>query len=178
MKTPQMFVPNKNSKSRIKQLLKAPDQPQPGERYKTEIERLERKNDQYYDFMLTDSEIQKILEKLPAKDVEGLERVVITSPLRNEQYKLFGKYEKGMKISGKYRNGRIYLFKHLNLDGRITIDLGYTTVKYNPKEFKIKNYKALLHEMGHHVGIKDFDNESEDFAEDYESKAIERFILE
>lgn len=178
MKTPQMFVPNKNSKPNIKQLLKVPDQPQLGERYKTEIERLERKNDQYYDFMLKDEEIQKILEKLPAKNVEGLERIVITSPLRNEQYKLFGKYEKGMKISGKYRNGRIYLFKHLNLGGIITIDLGYKTVKYTPDEFKIKNYKALLHEVGHHVGIKDFNNDSEDFAEDYAVKGINRLVLE
>ncbi|MDP2908473.1 MAG: hypothetical protein Q8N77_01575 [Nanoarchaeota archaeon] len=167
MKTPKMFIPEKNSEPKIEQLLEVPKLPQPEERYKTEIERITRKGYGLYDFLLTDSEILKVLEKLPARDVEGLEKVIITMPLRNEHYRLFGRYEKLNKISEGHRLGRIYLFKHLKTDGEFIIEQGYKTVKYKPEEFKIKNYRSLLHEAGHHVGIKDFDDDSEEFANDY-----------
>ncbi len=167
MKTPKIFVPEKSMDSKTEQLLDSPKLKQPDERYETEIERIVRKGDEYYGFMLSDSEIFSILERLPARDVEGLDKIIITKPLRNEHYKLCGRYEKGNRISEKYSNGKIYLFKHLKTDGKFVIELGYKTVVYTPEEFKMKNRESLLHEIGHHVGIKDFNDQSEKFAKKY-----------
>ena len=178
MKTPKLFVPEKSLDPKTKQLLDSPKLKQPDERCITAIERIVRKNDECYGFMLTDAEIFSILEKLPAGDVESLERIIITKPLRNEHYKLFGRYEKGFRISENYINGRIYLFKHLKTDGKFVIELGYKTVIYTPEEFKIKNYESLLHEVGHHVAIKDFDDKSEEFAKNYSHKMAKNIGLD
>jgi len=178
MKTPKIFIPEKTLDLKTKQLLDSPKMKQPDERYATTIERIERKNDEYYGFMLTDAEIFGVLEKLPAGDIESLERIIITSPLRNEHYKLLGKYEKGFRVSENYFNGRIYLFKHIKSDGKFVIELGYQTVVYTSEEFKIKNYESLLHEIGHHVAIKDFDDKSEEFAKNYSRKKTKELGLD
>lgn len=165
MKTPKMFIPEKDSEPKIEQLLEAPKLPQPEERYRPEIERMTRKDHQTYEFLLSDSEIFRVLEKLPARDVEGLEKIVITCPLSNEDYKKYGRYVPG----------KIYLFRHQKSNGKFEIVVGGDegTKRLTPEEFKIENYKTLLHETGHHVGIMVFDDGSEEFANGYMRKRYE-----
>lgn len=174
MKLPKTFIPGVKPDSKTNQLLKEPKIIPPEEDYNIKIERIVRKYDEDYDFLLTDSEINSVLEKLSAAHLEGLERIIIERPSKNEHFKLFGRYERGFKVDGKYLNGKVHLFKHLkNADGLFVVELGlqpdgdYETRSFVPKEFKFKNYVTLLHEIGHHVGIKYFNDESEEFARNY-----------
>lgn len=167
MKTPKIFIPEKDSEPKIEQLLEAPKLPQPEERYKTEIERITRKDHETYEFPLSNTEIQGILEKLPAGYIEDLERIVITPPSKNEDYKNYGRY---VPLPGK--KGRILLFVHEKRNGQFVVNLGHRNTNENPEkyfsfeEFKKEAYKAVIHEVGHHVGIK-HGNSSERFAEDF-----------
>lgn len=174
MKVPKTFIPEIRPDSKTNQLLKEPKIIQPEEEYNVKIERIVRKQFGDYDFLLTDSEINNVLESLPTNHLEGLERIIIETPYKNEHFKLFGRYERGFKVNRKYLNGKVHLFKHLkNTEGLFVIDLGlqtndiYEIKKFAPEEFKLKNYLALLHEIGHHVGIKSFNDESEKFAKNY-----------
>lgn len=166
MKTPKIFIPNKDLNKNINKLLVEKLVPnQCGEaEIKVRVEREEKKDHKSYEFLLSDAEIGNVLKKLPAKYLEGLEKIVITPPLNNEDYKNYGRYVPG----------GVYLFRHQKSDGKFEIVVGGNEGirKLTPEEFKIENYKTLLHEIGHHVGIKDCKNYSEDFAKDF----VERFL--
>ena len=132
------------------------------------IERIVKKSFETYEFPLSETEIEDILKKLPPKDLEGLEKVIITPPIKNEDFKRFGRYEKG----------KILLFAHQKKDENFIIELGYqVTVRLTPKDFKNRAIQAVLHETGHHVGIKNFGDSSETFANDYQSENLRKYFL-
>ncbi|MBM3199732.1 hypothetical protein FJZ53_02255 [Candidatus Woesearchaeota archaeon] len=173
MKLLKIFIPGTSLDLKTNQLLKEFKPAHSDEECKVQIERIVRKYDDDYDFLLTDSEIVRMLEKLPKAHVGGLQKIIIETPSKNEHHKLLGRYEKGIKIGGKYQNGRVHLFKHLKKGGLFEINLGlqpndsYEIKKFTPEQFKLKNYLTLLHEIGHHVGIKYLDDETEVFAKEY-----------
>lgn len=136
------------------------------------IERETGKEHKDYEFPLDESEIKSILEKLPSEDLEGLEKIVITKPLKNEDYKNYGRY---VPLPGK--KGRILLFLHQKVDGNFIVVLGDKgTQSFTLDEFKHREYQAVLHEVGHHVGFKDHDDISETFANDYMSEMYSKYF--
>jgi len=124
-----------------------------------------KKHYKSYEFPLDESEISSILKTLPQNDVEGLERIVITPPLKNEDLGRFGRYQ-----TKSNKSGIIYLFAHMKRDEKFIIQLGDKTIKFGLEEFRNLACLTVLHEVGHHVGIKDFQDKSEDFANTYQVK--------
>lgn len=130
-----------------------------------EIEKNTKKGFESYEFPLDEFEIDRILKKLPIQDIEGLERIIITYPLKNDDYKNFGRYQ-----SRTNKKGIIYLFAHMKRDGKFILQLGEKTITFGLEEFKGLAQLAVIHEVGHHVGIKNFQNDSENFANSYQVK--------
>lgn len=159
-------MPEKDLEPKIEQLLDTPKLKQSDERYEVQIEREIKKEYKTYEFPLSDGEIEKVLEKLPPKDLEGLEKIIITPPLKNEDFKNYGRY-----IPGK-----VLLFIHQRVGDNFIIELGDETLELTFEEFRFKAYQAVLHEIGHHVGIKDFKNSSENFAKTYQAEKYLKYF--
>lgn len=92
-----------------------------------------------YEFPLDEAEIDSILGELSAEDVEGIEKIVITNPLKNEDFKRFGRYNQNHK-----GQGIIYLFAHQKVDGEFIIETGHETLRFSLEEFKREAYKTVL----------------------------------
>lgn len=121
-----------------------------------------------YEFPLNGSEIEGMLEKLPSKDIEGLKEIIVTPPLKNADFQYYGRY-----VSG----GTIYLFAHQKKGDKFVIELNHgESVKFITEEFKNKAYRVLVHEIGHHIGIRDLGDSSEDFANDYQLENITKYF--
>ena len=131
------------------------------------VEKKIQKGYEKYEFPLNEAEIESILEKLPSEDLEGLESVVITNPIKNEDFKRYGRYDEELKT--------IYLFAHLkNENEKIVIDCGFREklgknliIKLTLDEFRDLSFHTLFHEVGHHIGIRDFKDRLEEFANNY-----------
>jgi len=128
-----------------------------------------------FDFPLDKKDICHILDKLPSEDFDGLKDIIITNPIKNEDFKRYGRYDPDFK--------RIYLFSHQKDKRNFIIECGYKeqlkkfiTLKLTFEDFKEKAQKALIHEIGHHVGIKKFNDDSEDFANNYQNEKMLIFL--
>lgn len=125
-----------------------------------------KKGFESYEFPLSVSEIEIILQKLPAEDLEGLKEIVISHPIKNEDHKRFGRY---------IPHGKVYLFAHLKKDGVFHIPtgspiLGEEEKSYTLEGFRKKALEAVLHEIDHHVRIQKFGDFSEDPEKNYSKR--------
>lgn len=113
-----------------------------------------------YTLPISKKSIIKTLENMPEKDLEGLEAVIITQPTTNKDFNNYARYDPNQRT--------ILLFAHYqHEDGTMLVG----PLELTPSQLRKKiTEEVLYHEVGHHVGIKKHNDESEIFAIKYSIK--------
>jgi len=112
-----------------------------------------------YTFPVSDKSIKKAIE-LALKEKDRDLEILITVPKTNEDINSYARYDPD--------NKRIILFAHYTLeDGTMLVG----PLEMSKKEFRKTILEEIIfHEAGHHIGIKYYNDKSEDFAENYLNK--------